>query len=146
MHRTPRHVVLVLSGAEARLFDGVAGTLQPASGSRFPLTAGSAGSDQGRRERGRQQGRPAGSRPALREADTAIFLRTVDQALGTYLRLHPAPLVLIGPERALATFRGLSRNLARLAGSGTGSHAGAPLPELTRRSARSSTPTCTRAK
>lgn len=132
LHRAPRHVVLVLSTTEARLFIGVADTLQPALRSHFPLTVSSLRSATDRHTTSRQ-GRPDGSRPGLREADTAAFLRVVDQALGTHLRLHPAPLILVGPERLLATFRGLSRNLTRLAGSITGSHATAPLPELVHR-------------
>jgi len=132
LHRAPRHVVLVLSATEARLFNGVADTLQPALRSHFPLTATSLRSANDRHKRSRQE-RPDGSRPGLCEADNAAFLRVVDQALGTHLRVHPAPLILVGPEPLLATFRGLSRNLERLAGSITGSHATAPLPELVHR-------------
>ena len=40
----------------------------------------------------------------------------MDDALRTYLRLHPAPLVLVGGERVLARFRRLSRSTGRLAG------------------------------
>jgi hypothetical protein len=104
LHRTPRHVVLVLSSREARLFEGAGDQLRPARTSAFPL-----------RETRERQG--AGGRPDRDDKDTAAFLRGVDRALGTYLRLHPAPLVLAGSTRVLATFTGLSTNLGRLAGS-----------------------------
>jgi hypothetical protein len=58
------------------------------------------------------------------------FLRSVDRALGTYLRLHPAPLVIVGARRTLARFLALSRNTGRLAGTIHGSHARTPLPVL----------------
>jgi hypothetical protein len=119
LHRTPRHVVLTLTGTEARLFDGAAGDLRPALRSAFP--------------RHNTLPRPRdGHRAGRREAGAAHFFRDVDQALGDYLRLRPAPLILVGPERALATFRQVSRNLRRLAGSVTGSHTSTPLPELAR--------------
>lgn len=123
LHRTPRHVVLVLTATEAKLFHGVADTLRPAAGSGFPLRNPEGG------------GHGAGERGAVRrtgkeEAGTLAFLRAVDRALGASLLLHPSPLVLVGPERLVAAFRRLSRHLDRLAGTVTGSHARAPLSEL----------------
>ena len=67
LHRTPRHVVLLLAADEARLLDGVGGTLAAAPG-RFPLSD----PDQG-------PGDPARTR----------FLVDVDHALGAYRRLRP---------------------------------------------------------
>ncbi|RJK97607.1 hypothetical protein [Vallicoccus soli] len=128
LHRTPRHVVLVLSADEARLFDGVGGTLQPAVRSGFPLRARDVlpaprdGRADGRGDRG-------GRRPA--DAATAAFLRAVDRVLVAYLRLHPAPLVLVGPERLVAALR-LTTRATRVAGAVTGARPGAPLPELAR--------------
>jgi hypothetical protein len=104
LHRTPRHVVLVLSSREARLFEGAGDQLRPALSSTFPV----------REERRRG---PDTARGRREEQDTAAFLRTVDRALRTYLRLHPAPLVLAGSPRVLAAFTGLSDNLSRLAGT-----------------------------
>lgn len=144
LHRTPRHVVLVLSASEARLFDGVAGSLRPAARSAFPVVSGApatadaaqeaaSGSRRpGRRATGRTGGRSNGH-TGTTQAELVAHLRRVDRALGTYLQLHPAPVVLVGPERLLATYRGLSRHLARLAGSITGSHVRLPLPDLARR-------------
>jgi hypothetical protein len=119
LHRTPRHVVLLLSGREARLLDGVGEVLRPAVTSSFPMTD----------DRDRSADR---SRPRLRDSDTTAFLRSVDRALGTYLRLHPAPLVIVGPEKPVALFAKVSSNVGRLAGTlpGLGS---APLPELAQR-------------
>ena len=117
LHRTPRHVVLVLNSGEARLFTGAADALRPVTRGGFPL--------QNDRPR-----RPAGARTSAKDADAAAFYRQVDAALGAYLRLHPAPLVLVGPDRALAQFRDVSRNLARLAGVLDGNVATLPLPEL----------------
>ena len=121
LHRTPRHVVLVLTDREARLFDGIDEHLLPTVGAAFPLTAGTRGREAGRR--------PQRTRDHSSESKDA-FLRTVDRALGTYLRLHPAPLVLVGAQRTLARFLGLSRNTGRLAGTIYGSHARTPLPVL----------------
>ena len=104
LHRTPRHAVLVLSSREARLFEGAGDQLRPARTSAFPL-------------RDPRQRQKDGARADREDKDTAAFFRTVDRALATYLRLHPAPLVLGGSKRALATFTGLSANLGRLAGS-----------------------------
>jgi len=104
LHRTPRHAVLVLSSREARLFEGAGDQLRPAQTSAFPL-------------RDTRQRKDDGARADREDKDTAAFCRAVDRALATYLRLHPAPLVLAGSTRALATFTGLSSNLGRLAGS-----------------------------
>ena len=104
LHRTPRHAVLVLSSREARLFEGAGNQLRPARTSAFPL-------------RDPRQRQHDGARADREDRDTAAFFRTVDRALATYLRLHPAPLVLAGSKRALASFTGLSANLGRLAGT-----------------------------
>ncbi|MCY7366219.1 MAG: hypothetical protein LH469_13035, partial [Frankiaceae bacterium] len=104
LHRTPRHAVLVLSSREARLFEGAGDQLRPARTSAFPL-------------RDARQRKGDGARADRDEKDTAAFFRTVDRALATYLRLHPAPLVLAGSKRVLAAFTGQSTNLGRLAGS-----------------------------
>lgn len=58
------------------------------------------------------------------------FYRDVDRALGAYLRVNPAPLVIVGAERELAEFRGLSTNLARLAGCVQGSMVTASIADL----------------
>lgn len=125
LHRTPRHVVLVLTDREARLFDGVADLLLPAVGSAFPLVTG----------RRRGTGRPArlGRAPRAPRGTTGdddAFLRTVDAALGAHLTLHPAPLVVVGATRTVSAFTRISRNTGRLAGVLTGSHARTPLPTL----------------
>lgn len=123
LHRTPRHVVLVLTEREARLFDAVAETLLPPPAGPFPITA--------TRTRPDRPGRASGPRRATAvEADEDAFLRTVDRALGTYLTWHPAPLVLVGAHRTLTRFTHLSRNLGRLAGTVSGSHLQTPLPVL----------------
>ncbi|SNR94554.1 hypothetical protein SAMN04488107_0779 [Geodermatophilus saharensis] len=103
LHRIPRHVVLLLSEQDARLLEGGAGTLRPPRRSPFPLRA---------------------------DDDAGDFLRRVDRALGTFLRLHPAPLVLVGGHRVVGRFRRLSRNTGRLAGTVTGNLTRAPLSVL----------------
>lgn len=95
LHRTPRHVVLTLTADEARLFDGSGDVLTPVH-SGFPLVD--------------PHHRP-GEPPRL------TFLHDVDRALGVYRRLHPSPLVLVGTKPVLSSFRPVSRNLARLAGT-----------------------------
>ena len=118
LHRTPRHVLLLITGTEARLFEGVGGTLTPVAGDDFPVVAES---------RERSHGR--GNRDALDRA----FLRSVDRALSAHLADRPAPVVLAGQSRVLATFRGMSRNLGRLAGTIPGSHGTASLAVLQER-------------
>ncbi|UOX99983.1 baeRF3 domain-containing protein [Blastococcus sp. PRF04-17] len=111
LHRTPRHVILLLTEREARLLDGSGDRLSAPPRSGFPILA-----------------LPT---PARRSAPgIEVFLRQVDRALATYLRLHPAPLVLVGTERTLAEFERISRNTARLAGTVTGSLTQAPLTDL----------------
>lgn len=130
LHRTPRHVVLAVSMNEARLFDGLGEDLHPAPVRSFPrkapwtASAPSPGPTQqvgGRRQRH--------SQPQQRRS----FLQDVDRALGAYLRLHPAPLVLVGAERVLTEFRRLSDNVSRLAGCVHGSLLTAPTSDLVAR-------------
>lgn len=111
LHRTPRHVVLVLSAHRAMLFDGAGGRLAPVSSSHFPMDL---------------RTMPSG--------DGTVRLRAVDRALGTYLHLHPSPVVLLGPTKQVAAFRATSRHLQRLAGCVIGSFEHADLEELAARS------------
>ena len=110
LHRTPRHVVLVLSERRAALFDGQSGRLSPVPGRHFPvdLTA-----------------------PGINDLPTAM--RLVDRALGTHLRLHPSPLVVAGPERTVAAFTATSKHTARLAGIVHGALEHATLADLAAR-------------
>lgn len=117
LQRTPRHVVLVVSAHDARLFESSGGTLDPAPTPAFPL----------RRSRPR---RSNPDRPALRQADTEEFLRTVDRRLTTYRALHPSPLVLVGTDPLLKAFTRQARRLDRLAGTLTRDHLKASLAEL----------------
>lgn len=108
LHRTPRHLVLAINSADARLFDAAGDTLQPAV-SAFPLHSD--------RPTG-SNGRGRADRPARDTGSDGLdFYRRVDAALGTYTRLHPAPLVLVGDDRATAAFQRVSSNCARLAGT-----------------------------
>ncbi|MGL5911475.1 MAG: hypothetical protein ACRCZP_15860, partial [Phycicoccus sp.] len=116
LHRTPHHVVLLLTETEARLFDGVGDHLLPPFSGPFPMTAGSPAGRRSRERSEERRGEP--------------FLREVDRALGTYLSVHPAPLVLVGASRTVSTFTGLSRNLGRLAGVVRGSHVRTALPAV----------------
>lgn len=108
LHRTPRHVLLLVAANEARLLDGALGKLGPAASTRFPMhaadTAGASAPD--------------------------AFLRAVDRALGAYLRVHPAPVLIAAAEPTLSAFRGVSTNLSRLAGTIPGNHLRTPLPDL----------------
>jgi Bacterial archaeo-eukaryotic release factor family 3 len=111
LQRSPRHVVLMLTEQEALLLDGSGEQLAAPPRAGFSIIASS----------GPDQRTPGG---------VDAFFRQVDRALVTYLRLHPAPLILVGAERTLAMFQGLSRNKARLAGTVTGSLTQAPLIDL----------------
>jgi Bacterial archaeo-eukaryotic release factor family 3 len=108
LHRTPRHVVLLLAADEARLLDAPGGRLTPVTHG-FPRT-----------DPAHRRGEPARDR----------FLGEVDQSLGAYLRLHPAPLVIAAAEPTLGAFRQLSRNTTRLAGTLPGNHLATPPEEL----------------
>lgn len=125
LHRTPRHVVLVLADREARLFDGVGDTLLPAVSSAFPLVSDRPRGGVTAARLGRARGRRRD-----RAGDDDTFLRSVDAALGSYLATHPAPLVVAGTRRTVASFTRVSRNAGRLAGTLVGSHARTPLPTL----------------
>ncbi len=109
LHRTPRHVVLALSAQEARLFVGQLGAVGRADTSKFPMTIGE---------------------DAQRKEPAEAFLKRVDRALGSYLRLRPAPIVLIAAEPTLSRFTQSSTNLARLAGKVVGNHITTPLAEV----------------
>ncbi|MGL5809153.1 MAG: hypothetical protein ACRCYQ_04335 [Nocardioides sp.] len=125
LHHAPRHVVLVLDSTQARLFETRDGILQPVARSAFPLSAPSARGvgDRSRRDR----------RQRSRDEENTRFYRKVDGALGTYLRLHPAPVVFAGPQRVVAGFRAVSTNTARLAGTVHGNLTTTPLEQLTER-------------
>jgi hypothetical protein len=125
LHRTPRHLVLALNSGHARLFDAAADTLLPALTSAFPLHADRPASSN---SRGRAD-RPA----RASDTDDLDFYRRVDAALGTYLRLHPAPLVLVGADHTTAAFRRISTNCTRLAGVVRGNLTHADTTELTTR-------------
>ncbi len=110
LHRTPRHWVLLLSGNQARLLEGVGGVLRPFAGGLFPVD----------RE---------DDRPGIQDA----WLRRVDRTLGAVLRKQPAPVVLVGPAPLAAALRHVAKNLHRLAGVVPGNHHRDPLPLLAER-------------
>ena len=130
LHRTPRHVVLVLGVHEARLFDGMGDTLLPAVGGAFPLRRDAVRQRSDRTDRPHRPARGARTQGGDRDGDLDAYLRLVDRALGTYLALHPAPLVVVGAPRTASRVTSLSRNTARLAGVIPGSRQRTPLPDL----------------
>lgn len=113
LHHTPRHAVLLLSVDQARLLHGHGAALTTAFNSAFPMN---------RRTTDKKRGRTA-ERPK-------DFLRRVDRALGAALRLNPMPLVVAAAEPTGATFRSLSRNTSRLAGTVKGNHLTTPADAL----------------
>lgn len=94
LHRTPRHLLLVLTNDRAQLFDGLGSTLTEVTRG-FPVR------------------RPGGSA----SHDASEFFARVDDALGFYLADNPAPLVIAAPARPLNSLLLSSRNLQRLAGT-----------------------------
>lgn len=120
LQRTPRHLVLVFTDREARLFESVNGALRPATGTAFPYAA----------PRTRRPRRTTADRPRLEQADSAAFLREVDRRLAPYRAVHPSPLVLVGPESLLTGFVNTGRHLHRLAGTVPGHHIDIPLDRL----------------
>src|SRR3546814_4121621 len=107
--RTPRHVVLVVSAQEARLFDSQLGSLRRADSTKFPMKAGNDKNS---------------------ELSIEAYWKRVEQALGAQLRLRPAPVVLVAAEPTLSRFTQSSANLSRLAGKIAGNHITTPLPDL----------------
>ena len=99
LHRTPRHVVLVLERHRVRLLDGAAGELRPAPTGGFPLHSTID---------------LTGRQP---EEDRRAFLETVDRRLGTYRALHPCPLVVLGAPTVVRDYLRLARHAGRLAGT-----------------------------
>ena len=132
LHRTPRHVVLALSLHEARLFEGVGQSLQPARSRSFPRGP-SRQLSAARAATGVSRSRDSRERRPIDLAQRQAYYREVDRALGAYLRVNPAPLVLIGTDRLLAEFTRLSENLGRLAGCVRGSLVSAPRQALVAR-------------
>lgn len=124
LHRTPRHLVLLLGNNHTQLFIGQGPYLMPAIGSSFPRVAPAAAGRRG----GPARSAPGGSRS---DGDLTHYLRQVDRALGNYRLLHPSPIVLAGPARLVSAFQQTSRHLERLAGTVTGDHAGSSMAELT---------------
>ncbi len=94
LHRTPRHLLLVLTSKLAQLYDGLGSSLTEVSGA-FPVR--------------RAGGSASNNAPE--------FFEQVDDALGCYLSENPAPLVIAAPTRPLDAFVSTSRNLKRLAGT-----------------------------
>lgn len=111
LHHTLRHTVLLLSTEQARLLHGHGATLTPSGA--FPIH---------RRVTGKNR-----DRTVERPND---FVRRVDRALGAALKLNPTPLVLAAAEPTASTFRNLSRNTARLAGTVKGNHLTTPTEVL----------------
>lgn len=107
VHRTPRHLVLLLSAKQARLFIGQGRQMVPAHGSKFPVS--------------QAPGRPG-------QADR--FLREVDEALGAYLRVTTGPIVIVAAEPTASAFTSVSRNLGRVAGVVPGHHLHASLDQI----------------
>lgn len=99
LHRTPRHLVLVLEPHRARLLDGGGGELRPAATGGFPTTSLL---DLTRRDR---------------EEDRHEFLDQVDRRLGLFRTLHPCPLVVLGHPRVVDDYLRLARHAGRLAGA-----------------------------
>lgn len=115
--------------------------LAAASGEPFPLTAA--------RSPNGSTAQPSTSSRAWhvrRSNRRPLCFRAVDRALGTYLGVHPEPLVLVGTPRNLTQFIGLSRSVGRLAGRCA---VATPAPHCLSSPPAfgpSSTPTCTAAR
>lgn len=123
LHRTPRYYVLVLTDAVARLHEGVGASVRALAAGGFPM------SRPARPPRGDRRG--YGVEPsALRAAQQQTFLHAVDRGLASLLRVRPAPLVVVGPERLLAAFMASTAHRRVLAGSVRGSHGRTPPAQL----------------
>jgi len=115
LHRTPRHVVLVFSGRRVALFEGSHGRLSSAAGTGFPMDL------------------PSGPDGARDDASLQSALVAVGVALNHYLRTHPAPVILAGPQTLVTAFWSASGHLAHIAGTVYGGFGDSPTEELARR-------------
>src|SRR3546814_19687630 len=79
LHRNPRHVVLVVSAQEARLFDSQLGSLRREDPTKFPMTAGN---DTNSRQ------------------SNVVLLKRVHQDLGVHLSPRPPPTATV-PTRKI---------------------------------------------
>lgn len=111
LQRTPRHLVLVISAQQARLYESSNGQLHAAAGHNFPLRA-------------------ADDRGRVTRTAPVSFLQRVDRRLGAYRVLHPSPLVVVGPAQVVADFVQTAGHAYRLAGTLSGDHADATPTEL----------------
>jgi len=91
LHRTPLHVLLLLSDDGARLYESTGDIAVPVRQTRFRLRAS-------------------------RFPSTAAYLRTVDTALAAHVRSRPAPVVVAGNRALAEQFTARSRATTRFAG------------------------------
>lgn len=100
LHRTPPHLILLLTPLCAQLYRGQADTLVPISGWGFPIQ------------------RELAAVGALVDGDDRLdeFAQRVDEALEPARDQHPAPIILAGPAAQVAAMLRRGRNLHRLAG------------------------------
>ncbi len=147
VQRSARWLCLVLAEKPARMFHGFDDHLVEVRGYGFPLFYGLPGelaetaegtvvSPRGReRERPHPGGHPRtpnfGFEPTTtREEYRKHFVKSIDDALGQYLRFEELPIVLVGVDRQVSFFKEATRHGSLVAGIVNGSYDTAPAHDL----------------
>ncbi len=124
LNRSPRYWVLALSEQPTKLFEGARETLIEARGEGFPMVHGGPG---GSTALPKGQGI---SKSAYEDERHRQFFKKVDDALSAYLKDDPLPVVVVGVERWLSHFNGVTANSKHIVATVTGNHDKTPAHEL----------------
>lgn len=116
LNRTPRYRVLVLDEQATRLYDASAAVLDERTAKPFPLIHTGPGG------RGRLPGGLGVDSSAVRDEAHRAFFRTADDAVASVQEADRLPLVVVGVERHLASFRAVTHQAEAIAGMLAGSH------------------------
>ena len=102
LNRTPRYWVLALSEKPTRLFDGVRDNLEEINNDNFPMVHTGPGGE------GTLPGGAGVNISAYRDEHHRQFFRQVDANFGELAKIDPQPLVVVGVDRYLAFFDGVT--------------------------------------
>jgi hypothetical protein len=123
LNRAPPYRVVVLSH-EARLYDAWTDVLDEHCAKPFPMK---------HRGPGGASKLPGGkgiSRSAVRDEGHRKLFRSVDDAVGALHKQHPLPIVLVGVERNLASYKEVTRHNEEIVGMLAGNHDRTSLSQL----------------
>jgi hypothetical protein len=116
LNRTPRYWVLALSEKPTRLFDGVRDNLEEIINNNFPMVHTGAGGE------GTLPGGSGVNISAYRDERHRQFFRQVDANFGELAKVDPQPLVVVGVDRYLSFFDGVTSHKNLIISTMTGNH------------------------